>query len=53
VASAGAAVLFHSSDLDEVLALATRILVMSRGVLVEPPPGASRETIGALMLAGA
>jgi simple sugar transport system ATP-binding protein len=53
VASAGAAVLFHSSDLDEVLALATRILVMSRGVLVVPPPGASRETIGALMLAGA
>jgi simple sugar transport system ATP-binding protein len=51
-ASEGAAVLFHSSDLDEVLDLATRVVVASRGVLIEPPPGATRETIGALMLAG-
>ena len=51
-ASEGAAVLFHSSDLDEVLDLATRVLVVCRGVLVEPPPGATREAIGALMLAG-
>ena len=51
-ASEGAAVLFHSSDLDEVLELATRVVVASRGVLIEPPPGASRETIGGLMLAG-
>jgi general nucleoside transport system ATP-binding protein len=51
-ASEGAAVLFHSSDLDEVLELATRVVVASRGVLIQPPPGATRETIGALMLAG-
>ena len=51
-ASEGAAVLFHSSDLDEVLDLATRVVVASRGVLIQPPPGATRETIGALMLAG-
>jgi simple sugar transport system ATP-binding protein len=51
-ASEGAAVLFHSSDLDEVLELATRVVVASRGALIEPPPGATRETIGALMLAG-
>jgi len=52
-ASEGAAVLFHSSDLDEVLALATRLVVASRGVLIELPTDATRETIGALMLAGA
>jgi general nucleoside transport system ATP-binding protein len=51
-ASEGAAVLFHSSDLDEVLELSTRLVVASRGVLIEPPPGAARETIGALLLAG-
>lgn len=53
VAASGAAVLFHSSDLDEVLALATRLVVARRGELLEPPPGATREAIGALMLAGA
>jgi simple sugar transport system ATP-binding protein len=52
VAAEGAAVLFYSSDLDEVLELATRVVVASRGVLIEPPPDASREAIGALMLAG-
>ena len=51
-AATGAAVLFHSSDLDEVLELATRIVVASRGALVELPGGSSREAIGALMLAG-
>ena len=51
-AAEGAAVLFHSSDLDEVLELATRVVVASRGFLIEPPPNATRETIGALMLAG-
>jgi simple sugar transport system ATP-binding protein len=51
-ASEGAAVLFHSSDLDEVLELATRVVVASRGLLIQPPPDATRETIGALMLAG-
>ena len=49
-ASAGAAVLFHSSDLDEVLALAGRVIVVARGVISEVPPQASRATIGAMML---
>ena len=48
----GAAVVFHSSDLDEVMALATRIVVARRGALVEAPPSATRELLGALMLAG-
>ena len=54
-AEAGAAVLVHSSDLDEVLELAGRVLVVSRGVVVEPASGptAGREEIGAMMLAGA
>lgn len=51
-ASGGAAVLFHSTDLDEVLGLATRVLVVSRGALIEPRPDATRDSIGALMLAG-
>jgi simple sugar transport system ATP-binding protein len=53
-ADAGAAVLVHSSDLDEVLELAARVLVVSRGVVSEPRSGgaANREEIGAMMLAG-
>jgi simple sugar transport system ATP-binding protein len=51
-AAAGAAVLVYSSDLDEVLALAGRVLVASRGTLIEPPPGASRAQIGELMVTG-
>jgi general nucleoside transport system ATP-binding protein len=49
-ADGGAAVLFYSSDLDEVLALAHRILVLSQGTLREAPAGASRETVGGMML---
>jgi general nucleoside transport system ATP-binding protein len=49
-AQGGAAILFHSSDLDEVLHLSHRVLVMSRGVLTEAPFAASREEIGNLML---
>jgi ABC-type uncharacterized transport system ATPase subunit len=52
-AEGGAAVLVHASDLDEVLDLSTRVLVMSAGVLFEPPPGAGRSEIGSLMLRGA
>jgi simple sugar transport system ATP-binding protein len=52
-AEAGAAVLVHASDLDEVLDLSTRVLVMSAGVLFEPRPGAGRSEIGSLMLRGA
>jgi general nucleoside transport system ATP-binding protein len=53
-ADAGAAVLVHSSDLDEVLELAERVLVVSRGVVSEARSGgaANREEIGAMMLGG-
>ncbi len=50
-ADQGAAVLVYSSDLDEVLALSHRIVVMARGTLLDAPAGASRTAIGALMLA--
>lgn len=52
VASEGAAVLLHSSDLDEVITLADRVLVMSRGSLREVPSGASRSAVGEMMVAG-
>ncbi len=48
----GAAVLLHSSDLDEVLALAGRVIVVSRGTVIEAAAGAGRAEIGAMMLAG-
>jgi simple sugar transport system ATP-binding protein len=51
-AAGGAAVLVYSSDLDEVLALADRVLVAARGVLLEPPPHATRADIGELMVTG-
>ena len=49
-AAAGAAVLFHSTDLDEVLHLADRVIVVTRGVISEAPLAASRAEIGAMML---
>ena len=49
-AAAGAAVIFHSTDLDEVTTWADRIVVMSGGRLIFPPDGADRNTIGALMV---
>ena len=49
-ANSGSAVLFHSSDLDEVLHLAQRVIVVSRGVLTEVPFSASRAEVGSLML---
>ena len=49
-AAAGAAVLFYSADLDEVLYLAERVIVVTRGVISEAPPGALRAEIGAMML---
>ncbi len=52
-AASGVAVLFYSSDLDEVMALGQRIVVMARGTLREATPSAAREEIGALMLADA
>ena len=51
-ASAGAAVLVYSSDLDEVLALAHRVLVAARGVLLDVPEGTTRAEIGELMVTG-
>jgi ABC-type uncharacterized transport system ATPase subunit len=46
----GAAVLIVSSELDEVMALADRILVMFRGRVVgERPAGTDRDEIGLLM----
>ena len=51
-AAAGAGVLFYSTDLDEVLHLADRVIVLTRGTISEAPPGASRSEIGAMMLRG-
>ena len=49
-AARGAAVLFSSSDLDEVVALATRVVVAVQGRLLEMQPAADRAAIGAAML---
>jgi ABC-type uncharacterized transport system ATPase subunit len=49
-AAAGASVLFHSADLDEVLELADRVIVVTRGVIREAPRNASRSEIGTMML---
>jgi len=51
-AANGAAVLVYSSDLDEVLALAGRLLVAARGSISEVPAGATRAEIGELMVTG-
>ena len=51
-AAEGAAVLIYSSDLDEVLALADRVLAAARGLVSEVPPGATRAQIGELMVTG-
>jgi ABC-type uncharacterized transport system ATPase subunit len=51
-ARAGAAVLIYSSDLDEVLALADRVVVLSRGQLTDVSLDASRAEIGAMMVTG-
>jgi simple sugar transport system ATP-binding protein len=50
VAEGGGAVLFHSTDLDEVLERSDRVLVMRQGELHPAPPGADREGVGRLML---
>jgi simple sugar transport system ATP-binding protein len=46
----GVAVLLHSSDLDEVLALADRVLVVADGLVRAMPPGSSRQAVGSAML---
>jgi predicted lactoylglutathione lyase len=49
-AAAGATVLFSSTDLDEVVTWADRVVVMTGGEVVTPPAGADRSMIGALMV---
>ena len=51
VAARGAAVVVHSSDLDELLSIATRMLVVFHGVLREVT--ADHEAVGRAMLGGA
>ena len=51
-AADGAAVLIYSSDLDEVLELAGRLLIATRGSISEVPSGATRAEIGELMVTG-
>lgn len=46
----GAAVVLYSSDLDEVLELATRVVVVHGGRVIDVPP--ERERVGRAMLAG-
>jgi general nucleoside transport system ATP-binding protein len=50
VASRGAAVVVHSSDLDELLSLATRILVVFHGTVREAT--SDRDVVGRAMLGG-
>ena len=51
-AASGAAVLVYSSDLDEVLALGDRVVVVVRGVVTEVPRDATRAHVGELMVTG-
>ena len=48
--AAGGAVLLISAELDEVLALADRVVALVRGELRCVPPGADRAAIGAILL---
>jgi simple sugar transport system ATP-binding protein len=48
--AAGGAVLLISSELDEALALADRVVALVRGELRAVPPGADRAAIGAILL---
>jgi simple sugar transport system ATP-binding protein len=47
---AGAAVLLISTELDEVMALADRVVALVRGIVVPIPPGNDRAAIGAILL---
>jgi simple sugar transport system ATP-binding protein len=49
-AAEGVAVLVHSSDLDEVLLLADRVVVACRGQLIELAPPFERARVGQAML---
>jgi ABC-type uncharacterized transport system ATPase subunit len=49
-AAQGVAVLVYSTDLDEVLELSHRVLVVHAGTVREAPPGADRRVVGQMML---
>lgn len=49
-ARSGATVVVHSTDLDEVLDQAHRILVVAKGRIAPAAPGAGRGVVGAMML---
>jgi simple sugar transport system ATP-binding protein len=51
-ATAGAGIIVHASDLDELLAIADRVVVIANGVTMEPGAGAGRAEIGRMMLGG-
>jgi simple sugar transport system ATP-binding protein len=48
-----AAVLVWSSDIDEIMAHSTRLLVVARGELYDVPAETDRASIGSMMLGGA
>jgi simple sugar transport system ATP-binding protein len=50
-AATGVAVLVYSSDLDEVLERAARVVVVANGIITPVPQGAGRGEVGAMMLA--
>lgn len=50
--AAGGAVLLISTEFDEVLALADRMLALVRGEVAPVPPGSDRAAIGAILLGG-
>lgn len=49
-ARAGVAVLVHLPDLDDLLPLVDRVVVLNNGVLTEMPVGADRQAVGAAMV---
>ncbi|MFN0177524.1 MAG: ABC transporter ATP-binding protein [Gemmatimonadales bacterium] len=53
LAADGVAVLVYSTDLDEVLELADRVVVMRKGQVYSAPPEATRALIGAMMVGAA
>lgn len=50
LASTGVAVVVHLPDLDELLEVANRIVVLASGVLLEMPAAATRDQIGRALL---
>ena len=46
----GVTVLVHLPDLDELLPLVDRVIVLNNGVLSEMPVGADRQAVGAAMV---